>query len=287
MSTSAPPLPAVRAALSRLIDYAGLFPPAKLDLAPAVSEYAALRRGRFSWMLGRFIIVESRISELSQAMPQDEAPFAVSVILDRGERTPPLPAGGTVEIGAVEIPLSDADARSAVAAIEASGAGSLPAYAEWPRAGEPPERMMGDLASAGIGAKIRMGGLTAAAFPEPAEVAQFVCAAARHRVPFKATAGLHHPIRHVDVSTGFRMHGFLNLLFAAVCAHGGARESEIAQILADEDPSNFRFNSDGLRYRDRAASTAAIETVRRELFAGYGSCSIDEPTADLQQLGLI
>ncbi|HZT13459.1 MAG TPA: hypothetical protein VFA29_11675 [Candidatus Baltobacteraceae bacterium] len=287
MSTSAPPLPAVRAALSSLIDYAGLFPPAKLDLAPAVSEYAALRRGRLSWILGRFIIVESRLNELSQAIPQDESPFAVSLILDRGEGTRPLPAGGAVQIGAVEIPLSDADARSAVAAIEASGAGSLPAYAEWPRTGEAPDRMMRDLASEGIGAKIRMGGLTAAAFPQPGEAAQFVCAAARHRVPFKATAGLHHPIRHVDVSTGFYMHGFLNLLFAAVFAHGGAPEADVTQILADEDPSNFVFNSDGLRYRDRAASTAQIETVRRELFAGYGSCSIDEPTDDLRQLGLI
>jgi hypothetical protein len=42
--------------LTGLIDYAGLFPPAKLSLDQAIRNYAAYRQCPERWMLGKFVI---------------------------------------------------------------------------------------------------------------------------------------------------------------------------------------------------------------------------------------
>jgi hypothetical protein len=57
----------MRALLSRLIDYAGLFPPAKLDMATTISNYARYREGDDAWMLGRLIVPASRLDEFEEA----------------------------------------------------------------------------------------------------------------------------------------------------------------------------------------------------------------------------
>src|ERR1039458_1007223 len=49
--------------------------------------------------------------------------------------------------------------------------------------------------------KVRTGGLTPEAIPESEAVADFLCRAAARRLPFKATAGLHHPIRSLHPLT--------------------------------------------------------------------------------------
>jgi hypothetical protein len=55
----------LRAFLSGLIDYAGLFPPAKLPMAAAIDNYVRYRADATAWMLGRFICPASRLNDLS------------------------------------------------------------------------------------------------------------------------------------------------------------------------------------------------------------------------------
>jgi hypothetical protein len=54
----------LRALLAGVIDYAGMFPPAKLPLDQAIRNYARYHSGPDAWMLGRFICPAGRLTEL-------------------------------------------------------------------------------------------------------------------------------------------------------------------------------------------------------------------------------
>ena len=313
MSTSTVVLPSVRVALDALVDYAGLFPPARLDMDVAVAEYARERRGAQAWMLGRFILPISRLGELLADLANDAAPLDLSLIVD----VDPEPRAWLaslqsrlsdvarlrdceprVRVGALEVllpaPLSqretfDAPLGQLHAALDRAGLSDLPVYAEPPRGPGWLESLADTLCAAArakVGAKLRCGGVTAGAFPSVREVAAFVRAAHGAGVSFKATAGLHHPVRHVDPATGFPMHGFLNLLAAAALAPG----LDIATLdgaVAEEDPAAFVFDDRGFAWREHHVSIADLEKARKHAFVGYGSCSFAEPVDDLIALNVL
>jgi len=139
-----------------------------------------------------------------------------------------------------------------------------------------------------IVAKIRCGGLTADAFPSAAQVAAFVGACNRAGLAFKATAGLHQPFRHVDSSTGFTRHGFVNLLAAAVLGRvHGLDEPTLARIIDDRDPVHFELGQRVLRWTDREATVDDIARVRWASMIGYGSCDFAEPVEGLTAAGIL
>ncbi len=293
MTTSTALRPSVRAALHALIDYAGLFPPAQLSVSAAQAEYAAARAGPHAWMLGRFIVPASALATWAGDAP-------LSVVLDgRLEQLDEVAAmrEGASGIAALEIP-PKAWARGetfpdAIAAlsrrIEGSRAAGLTAFVEIPSAAHSPQclaQTMAAAARAGLGAKLRCGGLTSEAFPSVDEVADFILAAGNARVPFKATAGLHHPVRRLDSASGFAMHGFLNLLAAAALA-AQVDSKTLRRIVAEEDPSTFRFDDDSFAWRDRRVGTEELMRARRAGFVAYGSCSLSEPIGDLSALGIL
>jgi hypothetical protein len=142
-----------------------------------------------------------------------------------------------------------------------------------------------ELAKHGLSAKIRTGGLTPEAIPHLDRIATFIHVCAMHGVPFKATAGLHHPVRCMRALTyepdspRATMHGFVNVFMAAAFPHHAER------VLAEEDPKAFRFEDDAAWWRDHAVTTEHLADVRREFAISFGSCSFEEPIADLQELG--
>ncbi|HEX8171971.1 MAG TPA: hypothetical protein VF824_15650 [Thermoanaerobaculia bacterium] len=147
--------------------------------------------------------------------------------------------------------------------------------------------MLPELRRRGLRAKLRTGGLTAEAFPSAARIAEFLRACREHGVAFKATAGLHHPVRCVrpltyapDAPRG-TMHGFLNLFLAA------AMLDDAEAVLNENDPHAFAFDDDGASWRDRRVATEEIMAMRRDFALSFGSCSFEEPIADLQELGLL
>jgi len=136
--------------------------------------------------------------------------------------------------------------------------------------------------------KLRTGGVTAEAFPSVEQVAGVISACRDYAVAFKCTAGLHHPIRRYHESVGTEMHGFLNVLAAGVLAHAqSANEVDLSAILADGDPSHFRFDADGLTWLGKRVTLEGIAEARRELIVSFGSCSFEEPLEDLRALGLL
>ncbi|MGA8575435.1 MAG: hypothetical protein WB609_07060 [Candidatus Cybelea sp.] len=302
MTSSTALLPSVRAAFGSLIDYAGLFPPATLPLAGAQSEYRAARCGSHAWMLGRFVIPAATLAKLAEPFdapfsaivdPDIEALNRVAALQERGAKVEALEIPLTETVAAFRKHFSFDEMLDVLGALEAelvcSGAGALPAFVEIPRT-RPwqnllPETLQ-EIARLGLAAKIRCGGVTADAFPSVDELAEFIAAACDARAPFKATAGLHHPVRRLDHATGFMMHGFLNLLTAAALAPRVPRET-LTAIVAEEDPGAFSFDETAFAWRDQRVSIAELQTARRSAFISYGSCSLDEPVEDLTALRLL
>lgn len=303
--------------LVELIDDAGLFPPAALSMEEALRSHDSVSAGRYQWIVGRFIVPASRLDELERHLPRVRTrPLALSVILDRTEadalRADVSRARGLVERarGAVTVELFEArlpqlhaeDAaqrslREIFAVVDAAFDESTALYVEVPF--DAPDAGLQALAreraaltqramARTLGAKIRCGGTSAHLFPRPADLAHFIATAAMLNVPFKATAGLHHPVRHVDRATGFVMHGFLNVGAAAVFAHARlAGEPVLREILGEERAESFALTPGVLRWCELVADRRQIAVARAALFHAYGSCSTTEPIEDLIALGML
>lgn len=294
----------------QLIDYAGLFPPARLALPAALADYARYRADADRWLLGRFIIPAARLDDLDDALmapftAASPLPFSV-IVADPAADLPRIAAclaryGDRVTFDALETRLPPAgDVAPAVAAVwtalDAAGLPlqpffELPFNAAWDdRLADAIHAVADHNADHGTrGAfKLRCGGVAAADFPTTAQVARAVALCAARGLPFKATAGLHHPLRRYDTGVETMMHGFVNLFGAAVLAavHQLAPET-IRPILDEEDADQFRFDAAGFHWRDLTAATADIAAARAELALAYGSCSFDEPRDDLRELGLL
>jgi hypothetical protein len=248
------------ALLTRLIDHAALFPPASLPMDAALEVDRAARATPEAWMLHRFLVPASRLAELPAGFDPP-----LGVIVDRDE-LPPL----SDQVEVVEARLERAPATEGVRAR---------VFLEvWP--GD--EEKLDAVAERGAGAKVRCGGATPDMFPSPAELARFICGCRDRGLVFKATAGLHHPIRDGIA------HGFLNLLGAAVLAHaGGAAPRELVDVLLDEDATAFGVTDDAFTVRGSAFDAEAVAAMREELFVGYGSCSFSEPVEYLRRLRIL
>lgn len=250
---------AQEALLARLVDDAGQFPPAAKPLDEAVADHLGARGGEHEWILGRFLCPASRLRE--------GLPAPLGVVSD-GEWREDL--GAAVQLGADALELRDPgpDAYASLAAaplqVFVEGAADLEA-----------------LRAAGLGAKIRCGGLTADAFPGDAQVAAFISECRRLEIPFKATAGLHHPFRTADARTGALQHGFVNLLAATALD-----VEDLEPVIAEDDPAAFSVSAQGLRWRDAQAGPDQIAAAR-SLFTAYGSCSFEEPVEDLLRYGIL
>jgi hypothetical protein len=181
--------------------------------------------------------------------------------------------------------LSNADHPRA-AAIEAKGVVKLarPVYCEVPISA------LDEVKAAGAFAKIRTGSVKPEGIPSVEEVAAFILACAERRLAFKATAGLHHPVRakypltyELNAPRGV-MHGFLNVFLAASFAWHGDRD--ITPILAETDPKSFLFDGRA-HWRDRSLSVEQLREARANFAHAFGSCSFEEPIQDLESLGLL
>lgn len=266
---------------AQLVDDAGLFPPTQLTMVDAVRRHrreAATGHGA-GVLSGRFVCPASRLTELAiEASAADGA-------------------GQEVDVSAIVSPVTKEAVADALAAAAASrgirivavegpfspGAplprlDGLPIFVELPVLGEW-ESALQATAAAGLGAKIRCGGVTADAFPTPTQLARLVRACAAVGVRFKATAGLHHAVRHTDAATGFTHHGVLNLLLATARATSGASEQDIVEVLGSTC-------ADALVSETRSLSPEDASRTR-QTFVSYGSCSTSEPVEDLRALGLI
>lgn len=298
------PAPALRALLRGVVDYAGLFPPASLDMATATHEYARHREGADAWALGRFVLPAGRLDEFEAAardvLPREAArSWALSALLgsdieedlDRIEqfnRRHGDARAGAVIVDTVELRTHTArDVARAAELLERR----FDTYMEVPIAEDPAE-LVAAIARTVAKAKVRTGGVTPDAFPAPAHVLRFVERCIAHDVPFKATAGLHHPWRAeyrlsyaAEAPTG-TMFGFLNVLLCVAALVAGKGEPVAAALLEERSPEAVVFTADGARWREQLFDMDTLARAR-ERMAAFGSCSFREPMEDLRALQLL
>lgn len=273
----------IRALLSQLVDYAGLFPPAGLDMAAAVRNYASYLSGEYSWMLGRFIVPAGKIEEFRKAASPflAESEWKVGVL---GKPSGKLIGGGLV-VDAIELRAERIKDIHSVSSVDT--------YFEVPVAAPSLESTLEAIARADARAKIRTGGLTAEAFPEAGGVARFLSLCHRTGIAFKATAGLHHPVRgahpftYDPASASGMMHGFLNVFLAAILIFAGAEEQEAALLLEERSLDAFRFDDESVRWQSWRLTTEQIQKARESFAISFGSCSFQDPVRELGALGLL
>jgi len=277
---------AIRALLGGLIDYAGFAPPASLPIAKAARNYASYRTGPEGWMLGRFVVPGATVAEF-EAAARELAPFHLSVLVNAGAAPPMIASPHSID--AIEV---KAESSSDVAAAMKAVPEGTTVYFEIPLSGTT-EDLVAAIARFQARAKVRAGGLTPALIPASADLARFVIACARARVPFKATAGLHHPVRSVhrltyapDSPSGV-MHGFLNLFLASAWIYWGGTESEAIETLEEMSPKAFRFEDGAISWHNHRLAMQQIAEARKRFAIGFGSCSFEEPIADLKALNFL
>jgi len=283
----------------------------------AVANYAAYLHGPYNWMLGRFIVPVARLEELQEALvrlenaqlgsarEQNESRWRLSAL--------PGPEAGEDILKILEFngrfegrrPV----ARAVVESVELKLAGPKPSahdverlsrlfpvemetYFEIPMTDEA-SQLIEAVARCGRRGKIRTGGETAEKFPAPESLVEFIRMCAHANAPFKATAGLHHPLRSVhrltyqpDSPSGV-MHGFLNVFLAAAFLRAGMQPQIAVALLKEDSPQAFHFDSNAVTWREHRLNLSEIVAAREQFAISFGSCSFTEPVDDLRSLHLL
>ena len=295
--------PGLRALLEGIVDYAGLFPPARLDMAETTANYAQYLAGESAWMLGRVVIPVKRLDEFekhaARFLPVSDEPWHISGLtapaddprfeedlkrIARFNERHAGPDAGLARIGVIEVCANDTAGIDRV--LELLPEDLFPFF-ELPLDMDP-RGLVASIAGSDGGAKVRTGGLEPGAVPPPRELARFIEACASAGVPFKATAGLHHPLHHFSDAAAAEEYGFLNLFVAAAIAAGKDHaESDLVGVLTERSIGAFAFGANGVCYRRWELTVREIQQTRLSLAVAFGACSFEEPLEGLQALGLL
>jgi hypothetical protein len=247
--------PSLQVLLAQIIDYAGTFPPASLPCQTAIDNYFRYRAGKHAWMLRGLVVAAADLPKVPK-----ELNGSLAVLSDMDE-----PRATTIETRRVFRARKPVYCEVAISELD-------------------------EVKRAGCYAKLRTGGVQPELIPSIEAVAEFLLACANRRLAFKATAGLHHPIRSSQPLTydpepaRAVLHGFINVFMAAAFAWHGKRD--LVPILSETDPTTFRFDNQAC-WRDWSLSIDQLRKARREFAHSFGSCSFEEPIHDLQTLGLL
>lgn len=306
-----------QAYLAQIIDYAGLFPPAQLSLDEAIRNYAEYQQHADAWMLGKFVMPVGRISELEAYLhlfsadrkldlsvtgrPADSETWFEHFHSDMNMLTEfTAKYSDLVTVSMLELPLPPGVPDQSIFNKAAAKTGDTQLFFEVTtplHSSEWEQHIIGtldqisnynDSAKQKIGFKLRMGGVTADAFPTVEQAAFVLKACSDRNIPQKFTAGLHHPVRMYREEVQTDMHGFLNVFTAAMLGRiHRLEQNEIAYILADQHSAHFSFQKDGFGWKDLKVHTEEIRQLRTAALYSFGSCSFDEPREDLQALQLL
>lgn len=285
--------------LTGLIDYAGLFPPASLDIETALGNYAGYLEGEEGWMLGRCIVPALHLHRaalhpgfrysviVSPGLPREELAqlSAFTGRVEMVETRLPESAGSADYCSDLLLQLKDKFLEAGLhdmqlfveAANVAPAAAAIAAFNNRRSGGE----VIGN-----VGYKLRCGGQDKQSFPAPEQVAEAIGICRDNDIAIKFTAGMHHPLRSYSPDIEVMQHGFINVFAAALLAWGcNLTTDEITECLCDETARHFRFTKEGFSWQETKISADEIKRLRQSKVISFGSCSFAEPVAGLHLLG--
>lgn len=289
---------ALRALLAGLVDYAGLFPPAALNMMSAVRHYAEYAASDQAWILGRFVVPAAHLDAFrdAHATLRDQPEWRLSALVGRDVaadidrvRSFNDAMAGRARIDTVEGKAATHDAVARVA----DNASGFRAFVEIPL--NDFESLLDPIRDRGVNAKVRTGGVTGEMFPEPERLLAFIEHACRHNVPFKATAGLHHAMRgdyrftYDENSPAGPMFGFLNVFLTAAFVHAGMNDGAALALLLERDLRKIVVSPSAIGWGGghRSVTTDDIRATRDCVAISFGSCSFREPVDELRAAALI
>ncbi len=314
------PVTGLKTFTNKIIDYAGLFPPASLELAQAFHNFVFYSQGEFKWMLNKFIIPAKRLPDLEKIMNgmTIDGCIPFSILGSSGDTLSEFDSNFLNDIELISGFKNRFDEIASIDAIELRLPKELfmpdrievmpdimtsvydrmektfgknkPIFFEANLNEDHEARIIRVVESiAGLdsscGFKIRTGGTEPSSFPSPEQIAFAIMTCCEFDVPMKCTAGLHHPIRHFNDGVSSYMHGFFNVFGAAILAYtNNFDEEELLEILNDEDPYEFIFKESGFEYKEIEVTNEEIAEAREKFILSYGSCSFDEPLDDLKTM---
>jgi len=279
---------AIDSLLTGLIDYAGLYPPAGLEMQAALRNYFSYLHSKHALALGRFLVDMPRVGDVKRIAGDAPRGCRIAVIATPSANWDVLRhmLDEGLAIDTVEVKVQQPDEIDSTVRSIPHG---LQAYFEIPLIGAS-AGFFGAIESHGARVKLRMGGLVAEAFPSVEAILKMLNALAARKLKFKATAGLHHPIRsrhpfsyQPESPTGM-MHGFINLSCAAAVLFAGGAEEDAQGLLEEQDSSAWHVTEDAIAWRSLRWSAEDLRQVRERFFMSFGSCSFTEPIEDLEKL---
>jgi hypothetical protein len=311
--------------MTHIIDYAGMYPPAKLHFNDAFSNYLTYQNEADSWMMERFIFPISKYSELTHFLPQltiHKHVIKLSILPEYNDfedlflekfrsdfesliaviKT--IPTRFDLKFFEFKLPkqLENADQNRVyrffdeILAISKLHPHHNPKFfvemsigSDWKYSLNRFTNLLTYYPQAKhLGFKLRCGGITSDSFPEAFIVANAIHLCREKSLPMKFTAGLHHPLSHFNSSLNTRMYGFFNILGAAVLSYTHLLSlKELEEMITEERADHFAFADQGMKWRDYVVNTEQIKQARENFCMGYGSCSFDEPRQDLRTLQLM
>lgn len=294
---------ALQALLTNVIDYAGMFPPAKLSLKESLANYLQYKKSTESWMLGSFICPATKVRDFCEQIdwsaitPKHHLSLTSAANLDDSQQLTDLQShlelANSLAKPHISISLEIKLPQQPIANfMEYATPFCDKIYLEVPFDApfdkETLQQKVGLKPNSKWAFKFRTGGIVPEAFPSSEQLARAIIACRDAGIAWKATAGLHHPLRHFDEKIGTKMHGFMNVIGAAVlCQISHLTELQVCQILEEESPEAFLFQEETFRWRDFEASATEIEQARKQTMQSFGSCSFDDPCDDLRECKLI
>ena len=302
--------------LQSCIDYAGLFPPADLSLAEAIDIFAADRNSKHQNWLQHFILPATRIEEFDAFRNNKggDSSWTLSILVGGGDTLHDWQTNVEDALETFKTRRDDADPvrvleitlPRAIAADDSSFKQAIDTINQqldptplvdcklfFETTSTEHRRVLAEVLAepkhhpGKIGLKLRTGGISRALFPSSGELAECIRLCHSFDIPWKATAGLHHPFPVDCQRTGAAMHGFMNILFAVILLEGNMIPGEkLEDLLEDRNPTHFSFCETGITWMDITANLEQI-CIGRQRFISFGSCSFAEPLEDLAASGLL